>query len=117
MAVAVIAVVVGIALGFGGVQELYVVGIVGGQSQPFLIGLLGIATSILMIAAGVGIMRGWPQRRNLMLVAALLNVAFLVYSALPPHRNVGFFALLIGGVMSLVLAAKAYRLTPPVEAR
>jgi hypothetical protein len=113
MILAVFTVVVGIMLGLGGFQELYVRGIVGNESEPFFIGLLGMATSLVMIAAGIGIMRGWSQRRHLMMVAALLNVFFLVYAALPPDRYVGWNALIMGVVMSGFLTARAYRLGSP----
>ena len=117
MAVAVLAVVAGIVLGIAGLQELYIRGIVNHEGYPFLMGALGMATSLLLIAAGVGIMRGWPQRRNVMLVAAWLNAVFLVYGALPPTRTVGWNALILGLLVSGFLTAKAYRLRAPVEAR
>jgi hypothetical protein len=117
MAVAVLAVVAGIVLGIAGLQELYFRGIVNNEPYPFLMGALGMATSLLFIAAGVGIMRGWPQRRNLMLVAAWLNVLFLGYGALPPTRTVGWNALILGLLVSAFLTAKAYRLATPVAAR
>jgi hypothetical protein len=116
MAVAMVAIVVGVLLGIAGVQELYFRGIVNNEPQPFFIGFLGTVTSLLLVAAGVAMMRGWPQRRNLMLIAAILNAVFLVYSALPPHRNVGILALVIGAAVSCLLGAKALAAPPPGEA-
>ena len=117
MTVAVFAVVAGVVLGIAGLQELYFRGIVNNEPYPFLMGALGMATSLLLIAAGVGIMRGWHQRRNLMLVAAWLNVLFLGYGALPPTRTVGWNALILGLLVSAFLIARAYRLGAPVEAQ
>ena len=115
MAVAIAAIVVGILLEFGAVQEFYVAGIQANQSQPVFVGLVGAVASLLLVVAGIAMIRGWRQRRNLMLVSAVLNVVFLVYSALPPHRNVGILALVLGAGMSCLLAFKALGSGPPEQ--
>ena len=102
---AVLTVVVGVLLGVGAVQELYIRGIVNHEGQPFAVGLLGAITSLLLIAAGAGIAGDWAQRRTIVLVAATLSLIFHAYAALPPHRNVGIAVLVIATGYGLLLLA------------
>ena len=105
MVFAVLNILVALLLGFGAVQELIVPGIRDGevQPQPFFIGLAGIVVSVLFIISGVAMWRKWPSARLLAIVTAVSSIVFHGYAALPPHRNVGPPALIIGVGYSLVL--------------
>ncbi|HEX2093509.1 MAG TPA: hypothetical protein VHG28_13975 [Longimicrobiaceae bacterium] len=102
--------VLGILLAIGGIQELVIRGVLNGEGQPFGMGLLGAVTGLLLVVSGVALVREWPQRRTWVSLAALLNLPFVVYGALPPHRNVGILVLLVGGGYSLFLLV---RFRPP----
>lgn len=107
MTVAVLSILVALFLGYGAVEELIVRGIRGGEAQPLVVGLAGISVSLLLIAAGVAFWRRRTEARRLMLAAAVASVAFHLYAALPPHRNVGVLALLVGAGYGLVLLGVA----------
>jgi hypothetical protein len=96
-------ILVALVLGFGAVQEVIVPGIQGGGTQPFVIGLAGIIVSVLFIASGIAMWRKWPKARPLVIITAISSILFHVYAALPPHRNVGPPALIIGAGYGLVL--------------
>jgi len=112
MTVAALNVLVSLLLGFGAVQELVVPGIRGGEAQPLAIGLAGTAVSLLLALSGVAHWRRWPSARTLLAAAGALLVAFHAYAALPPHRNVGLLALLVGAGYGVFLLAIALRRTP-----
>lgn len=103
MALALFSILVALFLGFGAVGEFIVRGVRGGEVQPFFVGLAGIIVSLLLAGAGVALWRRWPSARKLVLIAALSSVVFHVYAALPPHRNVGVLALVVGAGYGLVL--------------
>lgn len=103
MTLAVLNILVALVLGFGAVQEVIVPGIRGRNVQAFFIGLAGIVVSVLFITSGIAILRKWPSARLLAIIAASLSILFHVYGALPPHRNVGPPALIIGAGYGLVL--------------
>jgi hypothetical protein len=63
--------------------------------------------SLLLAASGIAFWRRRPTARRLLLLAAVSSVAFHVYAALPPHRNVGMLALLVGAGYGLVLLGVA----------
>src|SRR5688572_32969333 len=94
MTLVVLNILVALVNGFGAVQELIVPGIRGRQVQPALMGVGGIIVSVLFIVSGVAMWREWPGARRLAIVTATLSILFHVYAALPPHRNVGFPALI-----------------------
>jgi len=119
MTFAVLNILVALVLGFGAVQEVIVPGIRDGevQPQPFLIGLAGIVASALFIVSGIAMWRQSPSARNLVLITAILSILFHVYAALPPHRNVGPPALIIGvgyGVVLLIFALKGRKAEPAI---
>lgn len=103
MTLAVLNILVALLTGFGAVQEFIVRGILDREVQPFCIGLAGIVVSVLFVTSGVGMWRKWPSARRLVIVTAILSILFHVYAALPPHRNVGPPALIIGAGYGLVL--------------
>ena len=103
MTLVVLNILVALVNGFGAVQELIVSGIGGRAWQPFLMGVGGIIVSILFIVSGVAIWRKWPSARRLAIITATFSILFHVYAALPPHRNMGWPALIIGAGYGLVL--------------
>lgn len=103
MKLALLNILVALFLGFGAVQELIERGIRGGETQPFFVGLVGIVVSLLLIVSGVALWRRRPEARGLAILAAVSSVLFHVYAALPPHRNVGLLALLVGAGYGLAL--------------
>lgn len=103
MTVAVLNILVGLLIGFGAVQELIATGIRNGEPQPFVFGLAGIVVSVLFLTSGVAMWRKWPSARRLVIVTAISSILFHVYAALPPHRKMGFVALIVGAGYGLVL--------------
>jgi hypothetical protein len=89
--------------GFGAWQEFIIRGILYRQMQPFLISLVGIIVSILFVTSGIAILRRWPTVRRLIVLTGALSILFHVYAALPPHRNVGPVALIVGAGYGLVM--------------
>ncbi|MGH9873999.1 MAG: hypothetical protein ACRD9S_16230 [Pyrinomonadaceae bacterium] len=103
MVIAILNILFGLLLGFGAVQEIIVMGISRGQVQPLIVGLVGAAVSVLLLISGIAMLRKWPDARRLVIVTAILSILFHLYAALPPHRNVGPPALIIGVGYGLVL--------------
>ena len=103
MVFAVLNILIGLLLGFGSAQEFIVLGLVDRRVQPFFAGLAGIVVSVLFITSGIAMWRKWPSARRLVIVTATLSIVFHVYAALPPHRNVGPVALIVGAGYGLVL--------------
>ncbi len=103
MIIALLSVLVALFLGYGAVEEFVVRGIYDGEAQPLVVGLAGMAVSVLLLATGVAYWRRRPSARRLLLVAAVASVLFHVYAALPPHSNVGVLAPLVGAGYGLVL--------------
>ena len=103
MTIAVLNIIVALLLGFGAIQEFVVRGVRGGEVQPFLVGLAGTIVSLLLALSGIALWRQWPSARRLVIIAAILSIVFHLYAALPPHRNVGLQALVIGAGYGLVL--------------
>lgn len=94
---------VALSTGFGALQEFIIQGILGRQLQPFLISLVGIIVSILFITSGIALLRGWPTVRRLIALTAVLSILLHVYGVLPPHRNMGFFVLIVGAGYGMVM--------------
>jgi hypothetical protein len=103
MVLARFSIVVALFLGFGAVQELVVRGVRGGEIQPFFVGLVGIIVSVLLASSSIALWRKWPIARHLVILAAISSLAFHLYAALPPHRNVGLLALLVGAGYGVIL--------------
>jgi hypothetical protein len=103
MVFAVLNILIGLLLGFGAAQEFIVLGLVDRRVQPFFSGLAGLVVSVLFITSGVAMWRKWPSARRLIIVTAIPSILFHVYAALPPHRNVGPPALIIGVGYGLLL--------------
>ena len=101
--------VIGLMLGFGGLQELFVRGIWNGERQPLFVGAGGAVTSALLLLAALAMWRQWAVWPRLAAFAGALSVVFHTYAALGPERSVGMFALLTGVGIGLVLLVQALR--------
>lgn len=96
-------IVVALLTGFGAWQELIVRSVFDPQLQPILISLVGVIVSILFAISGIAMLRRWPTVRPLIIVTGILSILLHGYGALPPHRNMGYPALIIGGGYGLVM--------------
>lgn len=94
---------VALLTGFGAGQEFIIRGIRDRQMQPLLISLVGIIVSILFVTSGIAMLRRWPTVRRLITLTGALSILLHVYGALPPHRNMGFVALIVGAGYGLVM--------------
>ena len=101
--------VIGLMLGFGGLQELFVRGIWNGERQSLFTGAAGAVTAALLLVAALAMWRRWAVWPRLAAFAGAVSVALHVYAALPPERSVGVLALLSGVGIGLVLLAHALR--------
>jgi len=109
--------VIGLMLGFGALQELFVRGIWNGERQPLFIGAAGAVVSALLLLAALAMWRRWTVWPRLAALAGALSVAFHVYAAVGPERSVGMFAMLSGvgiGVALLVQALRSRETRPHV---
>ena len=108
-ALVVLNILVALALGFGAVQEFVMGGILGGKVQPFLLSSAAIVVSILFIVSAVAMLRQWPAVRRLVLLTGVMSILIHIYGALPPHRNMGYPALLIGAGYALIMMLAYHR--------
>ena len=114
MVMLVLSVLIALALGFGAVQELVARGIRNGEMQPLAIGGLGTLVTVVALWAVIALWKKHANAGSYAFIAAGSVLAFHVYSALPPHRNVGLLALLLAIALAAMLLAaglKARRLT------
>jgi hypothetical protein len=88
---------------FGALQELIVSGILYRQMQPFLLSLAGMIVSVLFMRSGIAMLRQWLTARRLVIATGTFSVLLHVYGALPPHRTMGYVALLVGAGYGLVM--------------
>lgn len=94
-------------LGAGAVQELVVRGIRGGEAQPLLVGGAGVVVCALAVVAALSLRRRANGAPRLAAVAGGVAIAFHLLAALPPERNVGLLALLLGVAMGVLLLTGA----------
>jgi hypothetical protein len=94
---------VALLTGFGALQEFLVGGILDRKTQPFLLSLAGIIVSVLFMVSGIAILRRWSTARRLIIATGTLSILLHVYGALPPHRIMGYVALLVGAGYGLVM--------------
>jgi hypothetical protein len=94
---------VAISTGFGALQQFIIQGIRDRQLQPFLISLVALIVSLLFITSGIALLRRWPTVRRLITLTGTLSILLHVYGVLPPHRNMGFFVLIVGAGYGLVM--------------
>ena len=97
---------VALLTGYGALQVFVIRGLLERQMQPLVISLLGIIVSILFVTSGIALLRRWPAVRSLIILTSTLSILLHVYGALPPHRNMGFLALIVGAGYGLVMLAR-----------
>ena len=110
MIVAALCLIAALLLGKAGFDEMLELGIRGGLVQPFWAGVVGMTVSVGIAVAGVAVWQQWKHARTLATVAGVLSIAFHVYGALPPHRNVGIIGAVVGVVIGTVLLLSGRRL-------
>jgi hypothetical protein len=88
---------------FGALQQFIVRGILDRQRQPFLLSLTGIIVSVLFLISGIAMLRQWRSARRLIIGTGTLSILLHVYGAMPPHRNMGYVALLVGAGYGLLM--------------
>ena len=93
---------------FGGLQELlagglFAGGLIDGKAGTFLLSLAAVFISLLFIVSGVAMLRHWRTVRPLIIATGLLSILIHVYGALPPHRTIGYLALLVGAGYGLLM--------------
>ncbi|HKY26955.1 MAG TPA: hypothetical protein VJM12_03330 [Pyrinomonadaceae bacterium] len=96
-------ILVALALGFGAVQEFAIGGIRYGKLELFVLSSAAILVSILFIISAVAMLREWTAARSLVLITGVSSLLVHVYGALPPHRNMGYLALLLGAGYAVVM--------------
>ena len=102
---------VGIALGFGAVYELWSVFTRGGATLGLVTGVFGLIVSALMIASAAALWRNVRNARQLAIGTTVLTLAFCAFVMMPGNRIVGMFAVLLSVLASAVLAWIARRST------
>ncbi|HEU4875455.1 MAG TPA: hypothetical protein VFT44_20270 [Pyrinomonadaceae bacterium] len=105
-------ILVALVMGFFAVREFAFSGIRDGQFQPFVLSSAAILVSILFIISAVAMLREWTIARSLVLITGVSSLLVHVYGTLPPHRNMGYLALLIGAGYA-VLMILVYRRSVP----
>lgn len=95
--------IVGLLTAFGALQEFIVRATLDWQMEPFLISLMGIMVSVLFLTSGIALLREWQTVRRLITLTGTLSILLHVYGALPPHRIVGFLALIVGAGYGFVM--------------
>jgi hypothetical protein len=109
LALIVLNILVALALGFGAGQEFVTRGISDGQLQPLLLSSAAILVSVLFIISAIAMSRQWTTVRRLLVLTGVLSILIHIYGALPPHRNMGYPALLIGAGYALVMMLAYHR--------
>lgn len=99
--------VLALALGGGAVQELVVPGLRGGGAQATFIGVAGIVVAVLCLSAAWLLWKQSAVAPKLAAISGALAILFHAYAALPPHRNVGILALLLGVAIGVLLLLEA----------
>jgi hypothetical protein len=105
---------VALILGFNAVQEFAMSGIREGKLQPFVLSGAAILVSILFLISAVAMLREWTTARSLVLITGVSSLLVHVYGVLPPHRNMGYLALLIGAGYAFVMMLVYRRNVPRI---
>jgi hypothetical protein len=101
--------VIGMLLGVGGLRELFVRGILYREMQPLLVGATGALVGALLLLTALAHWRRWPRWPRLAIAAGSASVVFHLYASMPPERNVGLLAMLLGVGIGIALIARASR--------
>jgi hypothetical protein len=103
MALVALNILVALTTGFGALQEFIVRGTGYQQMQPLLLSSAAIIVSILFITSGIALFRRWSTARRLITLTGTLSILVHFYGVLPPHRNMGYFVLIVGAGYGLVM--------------
>lgn len=87
---------VAVLTAYGAGQEFIFRGILNGQTQPLLLSLAGMFVSVLFMTSGIATLLQRAAARRLIVLTGILSILVHVYGAMPPHRNMGYVALLVG---------------------
>ncbi len=88
---------------YGAGQEIMARGILRYQTQPFLLSLAAIVVGILFVTSGMAMLRRWSTARRLIITTGMLSIIVHIYGSLPPHRTMGYLALLAGAGYGLLM--------------
>ena len=99
----VVNILVALTMGFYAVQEFAVHVRDDGRLQPFFLSSAAIIVSLMFIISAVAMLREWSAVRSWVFMTGVLSLLVHVYGALPPHRNMGYLALLIGAGYAVVM--------------
>ena len=110
-------ILVALVMGFFAVQEFAIRGIRYGQLQPFVLSSAAILVSILFIISAGAMLREWTTARAFVLITGVSSLLVHVYGALPPHRNMGYLALLMGAGYAVVMILVYRRNVPRNQSR
>jgi hypothetical protein len=88
---------------FGAIPEFIVRAFLKPETKPFLVSVAGIIVSVLFVISGIAVARKWRETRLLIIATGLLSILLHVYGALPPHRNIGYVAMLVGAGYGLLM--------------
>ena len=94
---------VAITMGLAAVREFSITDVRDGRLQPVFLSSAVILVCVLFIISAVAILREWSAERSLVIITGVLSVLVHAYGTLPPHRNMGYLALLIGAGYGLVM--------------
>jgi hypothetical protein len=106
---------IGMLLGFGGLKELFVRGILYRELQPLLVGATGALVGALLLLAALAHWRRWSLWPRLAIASGSASVMFHLYASMPPERNVGVLAMLLGVGIGIALIVRASRERAPLE--
>ena len=112
MVLAILTILVGLVTGFGAGQEFIVRGVIDRELQPLIIGVVGIVIAVLFLISGIARWRKSVRTRPLLIVTAILSIVFHIYAVLPPHRNMGWPAFIVGvgyGLFLLIVVFSSKR--------
>lgn len=101
--------VIGMLLGVGGLQELFVRGVLYRELQPLLVGATGALVGAMLVLSALAHWRRWPMWPRLAVATGSASVLFHLYASMPPERNVGLLAMLLGIGIGITLIVRASR--------
>lgn len=96
-------ILISLLTGFGAVQQLIFDGISDRHLQPLFLSLAAIIVSVLFVISGIALLLRWPTTHRLITLTGTLSILIHVYGSVPPHRNMGFLALITGAGYGLVM--------------
>jgi len=87
MTLALLNTVVALFLGYGAVEELWIRGVRGGETQPLIVGIVGALVSLALAVTGFARWRHWANARQLTIFTAVALIAFHAYATTGAGRS------------------------------